>query len=390
MDEVRIGIIGIGNMGFAHAKCIGSGEIEGLKLTALCDLDEEKIDKVRKEFPDIPVFIDYKELLGSGLVDAIIIAVPHILHADIAIDAFDSGLHVLVEKPADIMTSKARAMNEAAEKSGKVFCIMFNQRTNPIFAKAREIVQSGQLGALKRLVWIITNWYRTQHYYDSGSWRATWSGEGGGVLLNQAPHNLDLMQWIFGMPIKIRAFCSVAKYHDIEVEDDATIYAEYKNGATGVFITSTGECPGTNRLEISGDLGKLVLEDGKLKWWKLNQPEREFCFNVKEGFYEPSTEYCEFAAENQGTAHKGILQNFSDAILKHEELLAPGYDGINELQISNAAYLSSFQDRWVELPVCEKEFEECLKQLAINSGGSQMFTSHSMSSGYNERWQVRW
>jgi len=390
MNEVRVGIIGIGNMGFAHTKCIGNSEIDGLKLTALCDLDESKLEIVKKEFPNIPVFTNYKELLGSGLVDAIIIAVPHILHADIAIDAFDKGLHVLVEKPADIMTSKARAMNEAAEKSGKVFCIMFNQRTNPIFTKAREIVRSGQLGELKRLVWIITNWYRTQHYYNSGSWRATWCGEGGGVLLNQAPHNLDLMQWIFGMPKKVRGFCSIAKYHDIEVEDDATIYAEYENGATAVFITSTGECPGTNRLEISGDLGKMVLEEGKLKWWKLDQPEREICFTFQEDFYEPSTQYCEFVADNQGTAHIGILQNFSDAILYHKELLSPGYEGVNELQISNAAYLSSFQDRWVDLPVCEKEFEECLKQLVINSGSATRFTSQSMSPEYKERWQVRW
>lgn len=203
-------------------------------------------------------------MLDSGLIDAALIAVPHYEHPTYAVKCFQRGIHVLTEKPAGVYARQVREMNEAAEKAGVKFEIMFNQRIDPIYKKAHDLVQSGALGQPKRLVWIVTNWYRTQAYYDSGSWRATWKGEGGGVLLNQAPHNLDLWQWIFGMPQKIRAFCSVGKYHQIGVEDDVTIYGEYENGATAVFISTTGEAPGTNRLEISGDLGKLVLEEGKL------------------------------------------------------------------------------------------------------------------------------
>ena len=259
MRSVRIGIAGVGNMGFAHADSVFRGEISNLSLAALCDTCLDRRAFLAERFPGIPVFATHNEMLESGLCEAILIATPHKFHPQIAIDAFAQGVHVLAEKPAGVSISDVSAMNEAAKNSGLVFAIMFNQRTNPLYRKAKEIVASGELGAPKRLVWIITNWYRTQSYYNSGSWRATWSGEGGGVLLNQAPHNLDIWQWIFGMPKKIRAFCAVGKYHDINVEDDATIYAEYENGAVATFITTTGEYPGTNRLEISGDLGKSYL-----------------------------------------------------------------------------------------------------------------------------------
>lgn len=207
--------------------------------------------------------------------------------------ALAAGLHVLVEKPLDVRLSVAQALCAQAKASGKVFALMLNQRTNPLFAKARAIVQGGQLGQLKRSVWIITNWYRTQHYYDSGAWRATWAGEGGGVLLNQAPHNLDLWQWICGMPESVTGYCDVARYHHIEVEDDATIFAKYPNGATGVFITSTGEMPGTNRLEIAGTKGKLVLENGVLKWWRLKTPEDAIRFASSDNFVTPDCDYQE-------------------------------------------------------------------------------------------------
>jgi predicted dehydrogenase len=280
-------------------------------------------------------------------------------------------------------------MAETARKSGKIFAIMFNQRTNPVFRKAREIVRSGALGEPKRLVWIITNWYRTQSYYNSGGWRATWSGEGGGVLLNQAPHNLDLWQWIFGMPKRIRAFCYNAKWHNIEVEDDATIYAEYENGATATFITSTGEYPGTNRLEITGDLGKLVIEDGHLKWWRLAEHEREFCYTAQKGFFKPETEYEDIVPVEPETAHRGVLQAFADAILHGSELVARGEEGINELTISNAAYLSSWTDSWVELPLDHDAFARELDK-RIEQSSQHECNNEQMSKNYNERWSVRW
>lgn len=392
MDRIRVGIVGAGNMGSAHANCIGNGEIDGMVLAAVCDLDPKRTEKYRGNDSKIAVCRDYRELLQSGTVDAVLIAVPHRLHAQIAIEALEAGLHVLSEKPVDIRVSQAERLNEVAEKSGKVFGIMFNQRTNPLFQKAKEIVQSGQLGELKRSVWIVTNWYRTQRYYDSGDWRATWAGEGGGVLLNQAPHNLDLWQWICGMPVSVIGYCGVAKYHDIEVEDDATILVHYANGATGTFITSTGEYPGTNRLEISGELGKLVLENGVLKQWKLKTSEREICRTSEQGMPKPEVEYSEIVQEGKEPAHKGILQNFANAVLYGEELLAPGTDGINELTISNATYLSSWQgNREITLPFDTTEFDQFLEEKKRGSvWREETVREAGESTEYKERWQVNW
>ena len=391
MKKLRVGVIGMGNMGTAHAYCIANGDIEGLKLAAVCDINLQKTEAICKECTELKAFCDYKKLLKRGEIDAVIIAVPHPLHAEIAMAALSKGLHVLLEKPADISVSKVKKLNELAEKTEKCFAIMFNQRTNPLFAKARKIVKSGELGELKRTVWTVTNWYRTQSYYNSGDWRATWAGEGGGVLLNQAPHNLDLWQWICGMPESVTAFCDVAKFHDIEVEDDATIFTRYKNGATGVFITSTGEYPGTNRLEISGTLGKIVLENGVLKHWKLKTDEREFCYNSGESFPSIEYDYAEIKPQEMETAHRGILQNFANAVLKGEELLSPGCDGINELTLSNAAYLSQWTgNKEIKIPFETQEFDELLAERAANSNYKSITKNKTAKGEYSKRWQVNW
>lgn len=382
MKNVRIGIIGYGNIGSAHAQCILSGSISGLELTAICDIDEEKLLQAGKAAPAACLYSEYEDLLASGLVDAVLIAVPHYIHPEIAIMAFKKGINVLTEKPSGVFTQQVEQMNDAAKKAGKVFGIMFNQRTNPLYQQARELIQSGRIGNKKRLVWIITNWYRKQSYYDSGSWRATWAGEGGGVLINQAPHNLDLWQWMFGMPSRIRASCYVGKHHNIEVEDEAAIYAEYENGATATFLTSTGEYPGTNRLEITGDRGKIVLEDEKLRFWELGNSE-DTCV--------PPYTYQEFTSQQADSAHSGILQNFTNAILYGDELLAPGYDGLNELIISNAAYLSAWTDQWVELPVDGDYYLSELKKRIQNSHMKEIISSGDIQTGcYSTRWNVVW
>jgi predicted dehydrogenase len=266
---------------------------------------------------------------------------------------------------------------------------MFNQRTNKLYAKAREIVRSGELGELKRLVWIVTNWYRTQAYYDLGSWRATWKGEGGGVLLNQAPHNLDLWQWIFGMPSRVRAFCEFGKYHNVAIEDDVTIFGEYDNGAVATFITTTGEAPGTNRLEISGDKGKIIIEGGKLKWWKLETPEREFCFTCEKGMAMPKTEYEEFADEGVN-GHATVLEAFARSVLYGEDMIADGREGLNSLSISNAAYISSWTNEYADIPVDEEIFEKHLAELCANESNVQKHEVSEPAEGMRERWKVRW
>jgi len=390
MENLKIGIIGIGNMGSAHAHCIMNGDVENLELIAVCDNDEEKLKAFAEINPQIKTYSDYRGMIKSGELDAVLIATPHPLHSEMAIFAFQNGLNVILEKPADISVSKVEKMNEAAKKSGKVFSIMFNQRTNSLFAKAREIVRGGELGELKRTVWIVTNWYRTQHYYDSGDWRATWVGEGGGVLLNQCPHNLDVWQWICGMPKSIIAHCEIAKYHDIEVEDEAVIMTRFENGATGTFITSTGEFPGTNRLEISGTMGKIVLENGKLKWWKLKEDESTIRFSSKEGFAAIDYDYCEIPQIEGETAHKNILQNFTNAVLKGEELISKGEDGILELSISNAAFLSSWTGEEVALPFDCKKFDELLAERCKNSNFQKKNKTKEFKTAYDKRWQVNW
>lgn len=371
MEKVRFGIIGLGNMGSQHAAYLYGGDIEGAVLGAICDIKQSRLDFAKEKYPDVALFSDYKEMLESGTCDVVLIATPHYMHPVIAIDAFNAGLNVISEKPVGVYTKAVYPMMDAAKKSGKMFGVMFNQRTNPVYRKMREIVQSGELGELKRLVWIITDWYRTQCYYDSGDWRATWEGEGGGVLLNQCPHNLDLWQWIFGMPKSVNAFCEYGKYHNIEVEDDVTAYAKYENGATAVFITTTGECPGTNRLEISGSKGKLVAEGNTLTWTKLKVDEREYCFNATNGFSQPESETVVLTPEYEmKEQHRGITQNVTNHLLHGEPLIAEGYEGINGLTLSNAIMLSTWKNRTVELdePTLADEFYAELKKKIDSSG----------------------
>lgn len=356
MAVVRMGIIGVGNMGTGHAKNILNGDVEGMVVTAAADRNPERRAWANENLPGVAIFDDGEALVKSGTCDAVLIAVPHYQHPELAIKAFEAGLHVMCEKPAGVYTMAVREMNEAAAKSDKVFAMMFNQRTNCVYRKMHEIVHSGEMGQIKRVNWIITNWYRTQSYYDSGAWRATWAGEGGGVLLNQCPHNLDLLQWICGMPSKVQAFLHYGKWHDIEVEDDVTAYLEYPNGATGVFITSTADCPGTNRFEITMEHGKLVCENDKLIKYDIGVNEREFCKTAKGGFDTPKCTVTEVETDGFNPQHNGVLKAFADNILAGGPLVARGEEGIFGLELSNAMHLSDWTGRAVELPVDEYTF----------------------------------
>ena len=313
---VKLGIIGVGNMGTAHANNIKSGVVKNMELTAICDISEARQTKAKELFPDVAVFDNADKLFASGLCDAVLIAVPHYDHPNLAIKAFESGLNVLTEKPAGVYTKQVKEMNDAAQNSDKVFGIMYNQRTNPVYQKIRKMVQSGELGHIKRITWIITDWYRSQAYHDSSTWRSTWKTEGGGALINQNPHQLDLWQWMFGMPNRIYAKVSFGKYYDIEVEDDVMAYFEYDNGTTGEYITSTGEAPGTNRLEISCDMGKLVVENNKLTFYRNVVSERDHNKVNKAPFGIPECWKCDIPVDfSGGKQHVGILENFANAIL---------------------------------------------------------------------------
>ena len=368
MDVVRIGIIGVGGMGSNHAGYISQGEVPGGKLTAICDVNPEQLARVKAMVGEgVQTYDSADALFDARVVDAVVIATPHYFHPPLAIQAFENDLHVMSEKPAGVYTRQVREMNAVAEKSGKVFGLMFQLRTLGEYQKVKELVDSGELGELRRTNYLVTNWFRAQSYYDSGGWRATWAGEGGGVLANQCPHNLDLWQWICGLPIRVRAFCAFGKYHDIEVEDDVTAYVEYENGATGVFITTTGEAPGTNRLEITGDNGKLLLENGTITFWRNRTPANEFCKEWKHGFGAPECWQCDIPVKSGGDDHQGVMRRWVDAILHGTPLVASGLEGIKGVELSNAMHLSSWTDDWVDIPVDENLFYDKLQEQIKNS-----------------------
>ena len=374
MNKVRLGIIGYGNMGSGHTKNIFKGKCPEIALTAIADINPDRLELARQHaaeanMPCPTLFDNASAMMDSGLVDAILVAVPHYDHPRYVIEALQKGLHAMSEKPAGVYTKQVREMMAVADQHPELtFGMMFNQRTNCVYRKMREILQSGELGQIRRTSWIITNWYRPQSYYDSGAWRATWSGEGGGVLLNQCPHQLDLWQWICGMPVTIDVKMHFGKWHDIEVEDDVTAYCTYANGATGTFITSTGDTPGANRFEIVCDGGTLLC-DGKeeLVMYKLEMPEPEFTKTYKGGFGHPKAERIVVETDGENPQHSGVLNAFAANILRGEPLVADGREGINGLTISNAMHLSAWTGGEVKIPFDEDlYYEELMKRVATS------------------------
>lgn len=373
MDKVRLGIIGIGNMGSGHYSNIVSGKCPEMVVSAVADINPERITWIKGEHAkrmqanpqllDIACFDNAIDMLDSGLIDAVAVAIPHYYHCEYSIEAMKRGIHVMCEKPAGVYTLQVREMMAEADKHPELkFGMMFNQRTNCVYRKMKEIISSGELGQIKRTSWIITNWYRPQAYYDSGAWRATWSGEGGGVLLNQCPHNLDLWQWICGMPSRISAKMHFGKWHDIEVEDDVTAYVEYPNGATGTFITSTGDAPGTNRFEIVCDGGTLICDGGSLYMQKLDMFESEFTKVNKIPFCTPRVTTTKVETDGINDQHIGVMNAFAAAILRNEPMIADGHEGIFGLTISNAMHLSAWTGKEVELPFDENQFKDLLME----------------------------
>ena len=357
-------------MGSGHAGNIKNGSCPEIELVALADINPERLAWAKEQnyAENITYFNTAEEMLDSGLINACVIAVPHYDHTKYAIECMKRGIHVMVEKPAGVYTKQVREMNEEAEKHPEVvFGMMFNQRTNCVYRKLRELVQSGEYGEIRRTNWIITDWYRPQFYYNSGDWRATWSGEGGGVLLNQCPHQLDLWQWICGMPIKVESHLHFGKWHDIEVEDDVTTYVEYANGATGVFITTTGDAHGTNRFEIQMDRAKFVVENNKLIMTEYEMTEQEFSRTNTIPFNTVKSTVSEVETDGENPQHVGVLNAWADAILRGGKLVADGREGVNGLRLSNAIHLSSFLGKAVEIPFDEDLFyDELMKRVATS------------------------
>ena len=371
MERVRFGVVGMGNMGTYHCNYLDT--LPGARLAAVCESDAAKLEAAAEKFPEAEKFQHWQEMLASKTIDAVLIATPHYQHPDIAVAAFDHGLHVLCEKPAAVTVKEARRMNDAAAKHPELkFAMNFQMRANPVLRKLRELIHGGDLGEIFRITWIVTTWFRTNAYYASGGWRATWAGEGGGVLINQCPHNLDQLHWLTGMmPRRITAVAHIGKTHPIEVEDEVSAIMEYDNGATGHFITTTGEAPGTDRLEIAGDRGRIVAEGGKLLFRMNRQGVRDFRENSKQSFAIPEVWDVDVPAHKADYSDntKAMTQNFVNAVLKDEPLIAPGSEGAKGLEIGNAMLMAGLTREPVELPLDGDAFESFLGDLTKKYGG---------------------
>lgn len=359
MDKVRIGIIGAGSMGKFHVDKMA--QTRNAQLTAVCDVVRERADAVAAA-QKCAAYGDHRKLIRDGVCDAVLIATPHYSHTTIGIDALRAGLHVLVEKPISVHKADCERLIAAHKNRKQVFAAMFNQRTDPRYRALRRMIEKGDLGKLDRVTWVITDWFRSEAYYASGGWRATWQGEGGGVLLNQCPHNLDLWQWMFGMPDRVRGFCHIGRKHNIEVEDEVTAVMEYRNGCTGTFITSTGEAPGTNRLEVAGEHGKVVVEGSEVRFFRNTVSANEFLKTTPESFARPEVWNCQIPVSGTGGQHLEVLQNFIDAVASGAPLIAPAEEGIKSVELGNAMLYSSETGRTVEMPLDGKAYERMLRK----------------------------
>jgi predicted dehydrogenase len=366
MTSVRIGIIGMGNIGKHHAGYLLEGKVAQCQLTAVCSTSPEKLADYAAK--GVKVFGDPLELIRSQTVDAVIIATPHYQHTSLGVAAFAAGLHVMVEKPISAHKADAERLITAHQKNPKlIFGGMFQQRVEPRYEKIRTLIRNGDLGEIVRINWVNTDWFRGEAYYASSAWRATWKGEGGGVLLNQCLHNLDMLQWLGGMPARVRGFCQLGRFHQIEVEDHITAYLEWPNQATGVFVSSTGEAPGANRFEIVGTLGTLILEHSKLQFTRNATDMLEFSRTSKSGFVKPEAQTEEIPFPNAATPHAALMQNFVNAILHDEPLIAPGADGIHSVELANAMVYSSLLGQTVALPMNSTAWETKLNELIAAS-----------------------
>ena len=363
MNSVRLGIIGMGNIGKYHADYLSKKKVSRCELVAVCDA-MAPLDA----YQPLKTFTDGEALIKSGEVDAVIVATPHFQHTTLGVAALDAGVHAMIEKPISSHKADAERLIAASRCNPKVvFGGMFQMRTEPRYQKVQKLIQSGELGKIVRVSWINTDWYRTDAYYASGGWRATWKGEGGGVLLNQCLHNLDTLQWLVGMPTRVRGFCQLGRFHQIEVEDSVTAYLEWANGATGVFVSSTGEAPGTNRFEIVGSRGTIVMENNKLHFTRNDADMLEFSQVAKQGFVKPDVWHVDIPFENAVVPHAIIIQNFVNAILDGEPLIVPGAEGMNSVELANVMVYSSLLHQTVELPMDGLAWENKLNQLIAES-----------------------
>ncbi len=362
-SPIRIGVVGVGGMGGGHARNLSAGKIARATLGAVCDANPAHFSN----FPDVPSFTDFEQMLDSGSIDAVVIATPHFFHTTQGIASLERGMPTLTEKPISVSKADAERMIAAWEEHKPVFAAMFDHRTIPVFKKLRELLHNGTLGEVRRVTWIVTDWFRSEAYYQSGGWRATWGGEGGGILVNQCPHNLDIFQWVFGMPKSVTALCKIGKHHAIEVEDEFHALFDFDNNATAAIIATTGEAPGTNRLELATDNGRVLVENDRIVWSKTEQPVSQFSRATKERMSAPPTWEVVIPAKGGGGRHNEVLANFVDAILDGTPLIAPAPEGVRSVELANAILYSSFERRTIDLPLDSAAYQAFLEEKIAGS-----------------------
>jgi predicted dehydrogenase len=366
MNSVRLGIIGMGNIGSHHAAYLQEGKVKRVELKAVSDAFADKL--AHYEQRGLKVFADGGDLIRSGEVDAVIIATPHYQHTSLGIAALKAGLHIMVEKPISAHKADAERLIAVRRQFPKqVFAAMFQMRTESRYAKIKKLIAEGQLGQVVRLTWIMTDWFRSEAYYASGGWRATWKGEGGGVLINQCLHQLDMLQWLLGMPARVRSFVQLGRFHNIEVEDNVTAYMEFPNGGAGTFISTTGEAPGTSRLELAGEMGKVLLENDALLFFRNEVSMFQHSKTSRLGFQKPEAWKIEIPITSEPAQHAALTQNFIDAILDGVPLIAPGEEGIHSIELANVILYSGLMERTIELPLDGAAYEKKLNELIAAS-----------------------
>ena len=363
---IRFGIIGIGGMGANHANLLLQNKINNACLASICDMNKS----FSKNFIDTPFYSNASDFFNKDKIDVAIIATPHRSHVNLGKEALKNDINVIIEKPLAVTAKQCREFIEFSKKYDAKFGIMLNQRTNPAFIKLKKMIMSGELGKIHRYQWTITDWFRTNYYYNISDWRATWKGEGGGVLMNQSIHQLDLCQWLFGMPDSVITDMQLGHFHNIEVEDEVTSILKYKDGMKGIFSTTTGETPGVNRLEIASDYGLIIYENNYLTWKKLSETSTSFIKNSQTLFDKPAVKTLEFEFpndEDQHIEHIRILQNFTNFLLGKEDLYVPGDQGLNSVELINTMILSGLDKKEIELPLNEEEYENKLREMIGNN-----------------------
>ena len=363
---IRFAVIGVGRMGMTHAVNLYKGRVRGATLSAVCDTDPKVLEDCRRRFPSVRAYADHHALIEERAVDAVLIATPHYAHEEIAVDCISHGIHTLTEKPISVTTARAKHIAAvAAEHPEVIAAVSYNQRSNRMYRRARQMLADGTLGDIVRVNFIITNWYRSQAYYDQGGWRASYNGEGGGCLINQCIHQLDVLQWLIGMPRAIKANSRTVG-RNITVENDVTATLIY-DGFDCSFSASTHEMGGINRLEIVCDKGRLVIYPTRMEIYR-HRSEREVNADTKQGYG--------FAKTTKSTYGYGLfrlisdtiygqqlrsLRAFSSAIEGKGEPLAYAHEGVNALQIINGIYLASYTDATVSIPLDDTAYEEFLQ-----------------------------